>query len=388
MKDLEKMLKDGAKQVLPDESFKDRLVHEIATPNVESESLLQTTSGTATKGAKSDKITIITFFAMLVALIIALSVAFWPKQNSNMPVSTMSYVSIDVNPSIEIVLDENDEVQDVYGLNNEGAVLIYGETFTGSKERVVQRITELMYRCGYFDANDTMRLLVDSSDEKAEELYEGLKQAINEKFNALSVNCNIEGVPEDMKEEAKKHGMSGAKYYLAYLLSQENGDDIENYFEEKYEDLHKREKNYDKDQIDGAIAGIGTNGSAIDYMGKIFKLSATEDFIEDIIEDVERGRRYKEKLNRLNKDLAEMSDILGGEYSVLENLPVETLIDALEDLEEVIDEVLDSIEEAFDEEKKNFIQNFLPPAPDFNQGGDHNQGGEHGEHGGEYPPFN
>ena len=368
MKEIKKLLKDGANQVLPDEKFKNTLSQEIVGVQ-QTATVVQTACASKTKTLDGDKISISIFFALVAILIVSLIFAFLPKTDG-MPLNKFSYISIDVNPSVEIVLDENDQVVDVYGLNDEGAVLVYGENFSGNKELVVQRITELMYRCGYFENNHQLRLLIDTSQEKEEELYAVLSQAINAKLNALSAVCEIFGVPDEVKQQAKDHGTSGAKYYLAFLLSQANGDDIEDYLKEKYDDLHKREKGYDKEHMDGTIAGIGTNVGALDFMMKISRLSALEDYVEDVAERIERGRPYQNYLPHLNQELEFLAEITGKQYEIAQNMPQDDLIDYLEDLEEEIDDVLDQIEEMFDEQKKNFIQNFLPP-----------QGDGHGGHG-------
>lgn len=366
MKDLKKLLKDGANQVLPDEKFKNNLAQEITGARQKSV-VAQTAGTTATKTLDSDKISISIFFALVIILIASLIFAFMPKTDG-MPLKTLTYISIDVNPSVEIVVDENDQVIDVYGLNDEGAVLVYGEKFSGNKELVVQRIAELMYRCGYFENNNQLRLLVDTAQEKEEELYQLLTQAINSKLNSLSVVCEILGVPEDVKQQAKNHGTSGAKYYLAYLLSQANGDAIEDYLEEKYEDLHKREKGYDKEHMDGTIAGIGTNVGALDYMMKITRLSALEDYVEDLAQKIERGKPYQMHLMHLEQELEFLSEITEKEYEFSRDMPQDDLVEWLEDLEDEIDDVLDQIEVMFDEEKKNFIQNVLPPKNDDHGG--------------------
>jgi hypothetical protein len=41
--------------------------------------------------------------------------------------TAVAFVTVDINPSIEITLDENGVVASVYGANEDGQILLYGE---------------------------------------------------------------------------------------------------------------------------------------------------------------------------------------------------------------------------------------------------------------------
>ena len=56
----------------------------------------------------------------------------------------VSYVGIDVNPSVSLVLDKNDNVLSVLADNEDAQVLLYGETLVGmSADEAAKKIAAL-----------------------------------------------------------------------------------------------------------------------------------------------------------------------------------------------------------------------------------------------------
>ncbi len=110
-----------------------------------------------------------------------------------------SYVSLDINPSIELTLDENDKVISVRGANEDGQVLLYGESgiIGADVEAAVEKITSLAVDLGYLDKDNTV---VETSVTSAEpDKTDKLLEKVNAKVTAtagglnLSVTCDGEG---------------------------------------------------------------------------------------------------------------------------------------------------------------------------------------------------
>ena len=135
--------------------------------------------------------------ALLCAGVMTLSLA---ACSSGKEAEAASYVSLDINPSIELTLDKNNKVLSVYGGNEDGQVLLYNEVdLVGvDVEKAVEKITSLAVKYGYLDENNKV---VETSVTSAKaELAESLLDKINTKVTAtagdlhLSVTC--EGVDE------------------------------------------------------------------------------------------------------------------------------------------------------------------------------------------------
>jgi len=106
-----------------------------------------------------------------------------------------SYVSLDINPSIELTLDKNDKVLSVYGANEDGQVLLYEEEgIVGADVKTaVEKITALAVELGYLDENNKVVETSVSSEKK--DLLEKVNASVTataESLN-LSVTCDGEG---------------------------------------------------------------------------------------------------------------------------------------------------------------------------------------------------
>lgn len=89
-----------------------------------------------------------------------------------------SVVSLDINPGVEIVLDGKDNVVSVYGTNEDGQVLLYGETdgIVGMTfEKAVDKITKSAVELGFItEQNSVVRYTVSSSITGAENRLNGV----------------------------------------------------------------------------------------------------------------------------------------------------------------------------------------------------------------------
>ena len=97
------------------------------------------------------------------------------------------YVSLDINPSVELVVDENGKVLKVYGANEDAQVLLYGESgIVGeSIETAIAKITTLAKELGYLsEDNDTVGVLSSNIDEE-------LLASINSTITATAKNLGL-----------------------------------------------------------------------------------------------------------------------------------------------------------------------------------------------------
>lgn len=132
------------------------------------------------------------------ACVSAMCLSFVACTPSEKDAEAVSFVSLDINPSIEITLDKNDKVLSVYGANEDGQVLLYGEEgLVGVKvETAVGKITELAVGLGYLDEDN---IVVETSVSTAESEGEELREKINAKITLtaglfdLDVVCEGEG---------------------------------------------------------------------------------------------------------------------------------------------------------------------------------------------------
>ncbi len=140
---------------------------------------------------------ITTFLSLSLVVIMAIPMVGCGNPEDQTAKAT-SYVSLDINPSIELTLDQNDKVISVCGTNEDGKVLLYGETeIVGADvEKAIEIITDLAVQMGYISEENKV---VDTSVSSANEEK---AQAILSKVNAKVV-ASADKVGIQVKTEGK-----------------------------------------------------------------------------------------------------------------------------------------------------------------------------------------
>lgn len=152
---------------------------------------------------------------------------------------TQAYVSMDINPSIELIVDKDNNVVSVRGENTDGLVLLYEESgIKGAKlNDAIQKITQLAVDYGYLnEENKTVDTLVTSNNDKfAKEVLKTVNASVTATANqsGLTVTAEAEGtysLLRQMEEFKKEHPDNAAvqkmtvqKFKLALSVSQ-NGE--------------------------------------------------------------------------------------------------------------------------------------------------------------------
>ena len=114
---------------------------------------------------------------MLVASMLSLASCGGKKEGE--PGDAATFVAIDINPTVELTLDENGRVLTVYAANEDAEIMLYGsDGIVGEPvSDAVKRVTELAEEYGYLtEDNATVSVTVSSDDVKsAEEIYAAVK---------------------------------------------------------------------------------------------------------------------------------------------------------------------------------------------------------------------
>lgn len=108
-----------------------------------------------------------------------------------------AYVSMDINPSVEFTLDKHDRVISVYGANEDGQVLLYGEEgIVGEKiEKAVEKVTELAVQYGYLDENNKV-VQTSVTGSGAEDVLGKINAKIEVTANSFNLSVSCENVKE------------------------------------------------------------------------------------------------------------------------------------------------------------------------------------------------
>ncbi len=149
----------------------------------------------------------------------------------------VAFVTIDINPSIEITLDDKGVVVSVYGANEDGQILLYGEadTLVGmSYEDAVACITDLAVEFGYLDAETgTVNTSVIADDlafaeEIRAKLGDRIKAAATENGITIDIDtsdpfsllCELEELKAKYPDRVNVQNLTPTQYKLAATLSE------------------------------------------------------------------------------------------------------------------------------------------------------------------------
>lgn len=135
------------------------------------------------------------------------------SSNGKRPGVYNAIVQVDVNPSIEMVVDENNQVLSVRGLNDEGKMILEGEAFVGKNlDEVVGTIISIETELGYLivgkDDNKVSVTVSAETDKIYEKINTSVSKTITKVCQELNLSTNIEKFKgyaiDEIKELAKE----------------------------------------------------------------------------------------------------------------------------------------------------------------------------------------
>jgi hypothetical protein len=143
-----------------------------------------------------------------------------------------STVTIDINPSVELLLDEDDKIIEINPINDDGEALIPNqEHFKGMTiDTAIRNLIQNAINQGYiFDEGNAILINVESeNNEKKIMVQEKLETAFQREAirhnKLLEVRNMIAQMTENAKEQASQNRMSNAKYELIQTILETTDD--------------------------------------------------------------------------------------------------------------------------------------------------------------------
>ncbi len=133
----------------------------------------------------------IKLFLSIFVLCIGITLCSCDTKNSGETKEKNAYVSLDINPAIEFIVDQDNKVVSVRGENEDGQVLLYEETDIEGVDinLAIERITNLAVELGYLDENNkVVDTIVTSEDE---EFTASLLEKVNTSITATASNLGL-----------------------------------------------------------------------------------------------------------------------------------------------------------------------------------------------------
>jgi hypothetical protein len=199
-------------------------------------------------------------FVTAAAVAICAVIGFFGYTLYNTPVN---YISLDINPSVEIGLNYFDKVVSIEGMNEDGEYLINGlELKRMSVQEAVRTLVEQASRNEYIsgDGSTVIALTAGSNDEqKAEKLQQRSEEGVNKALQDGNISAIVYTNCSDLalRNEAKEAGVSPGKFKLIKTLqSLEPEVEIDSLIDTKVAEIMMRTKealkayNYEEDDTE------------------------------------------------------------------------------------------------------------------------------------------
>ena len=187
--------------------------------------------------------------------------------------SPYSYVSLDVNPSIEFSINRFDRVIDVTAVNDDGEDILDQMNNLDNKDietAVIQTVNQIE-KDGYFESSEDNTsnegtdidggiIITTSGDdqEKAESLADSIEETVQTEMKDLGVNVVVEvdRVEQEQIQEAKKLGITPGKLNLIEKMKASSPDPnsiiIEDWSHKSVKEIMKATKAIKKAQKEAA----------------------------------------------------------------------------------------------------------------------------------------
>lgn len=163
-----------------------------------------------------------------------------------------AYISVDVNPSIELALNKANKVVGARAHNRDGENILSSLELEGDYyEDAIDRIMDKEFEAGYLGDDAYVVFAIQSDDPSQEqELMEGTQQCAETHHGNAQTECM--SVSAETREEAHHHGMSPGKYQT-FLDLQEVDPTV------TIEDSHHMSMHDMKSKIDECSQDHGAN---------------------------------------------------------------------------------------------------------------------------------
>lgn len=194
-------------------------------------------------------------FVLVVALIISL--VFNKKKDLNteqekFDSDTVSILTIDINPSIEINLNKDNIVISVVALNDDAKIVVNNSNYEKENlENVLSMLVDSLKQNNYL--SDEKNLILINVDSKDENLLEMVKNKTNESLEKNKVNGEIviQQVEEtsELKELAEKNNITISKaYYIQEQIKNEEGLKVEDFKDTSITEIKDKVNGYKQEQ--------------------------------------------------------------------------------------------------------------------------------------------
>lgn len=249
-----------------------------------------------------------------------------------------NFLFININPSIELILDENNIVENTRALNQEAVLVLLGENFIGvSADVALSRILIITNKLGYLVNNDIKLTYVNNDKEKEKinnDIYVEITKTLLIEYNLNNI-VNT-GYDESLEELSIKYNVSVAKMGLVIEVHNKTSISIDKLVNYSTESLKETLEDYDEELLELYEEKLNCTltSQLIEINNKLLAL----ELIEELIEEIEDA--LDDNITLLNELIINFNNS-HEEYKII--------YDNIDDLEDILEELLDRIDVEYEE---------------------------------------
>ncbi len=153
------------------------------------------------------------------------AISFTSCSNAKPEEGSVTRMTVDINPSVEFMIDDQNKIISVTALNDDGSILIVGEAFVGkTPEEAIEMMVTLASDTGYLvqgnaeASENTVKISVSGDSKYAEQLKKNITEKANDTLKALDINGTVEKV-EALKIDALRQMALSTSLYTEEEIS-------------------------------------------------------------------------------------------------------------------------------------------------------------------------
>ena len=153
------------------------------------------------------------------------AISFTSCSNAKPEEGSVTRMTVDINPSVEFMIDDQNKIISVTALNDDGSILIVGEAFVGkTPEEAIEMMVTLASDTGYLvqgnaeASENTVKISISGDSKYAEQLKKDITEKANDTLKALDINGTVEKV-EALKIDALRQMALSTSLYTEEEIS-------------------------------------------------------------------------------------------------------------------------------------------------------------------------
>jgi hypothetical protein len=169
------------------------------------------------------------FFVIALAFVIAVGI-FYYYQN----LMTVSTITLDINPSIELSTNNSGKVIKFEALNDDGEIILEGinlkqMTIEEATEVILNRAIEFDYIDMESEYNAILVTVLDDDEENQLEIAYEMEEVIQKAAKEKNINVEVikQGITEELKDQANEYEISNGKMMFISKVSEKYALDID-----------------------------------------------------------------------------------------------------------------------------------------------------------------